>query len=342
MKKKNAFTLIELIAVLVILAVIALIVTPLVMNVVKKAKISADRRSVDGYGKAIETAIAEYLVDTGKPPKKIKDLDIKYTGNEVICETRVLNKDKTVFLTGCSVNGREVKDDKTDDGYYHYGKLSSFEEYKVGDEVVYNGMEFYVIADSDQNQDYVTLLKAESLTVDELNTYGVGHVNMYVTKDTSASYYQTAYDQNGYGGMSYYSSTTCGYDETGTYSSTDCTNDYNKSDIKYVVDAWSTAKFAENALTKDSLGYKARLLTLEELATNLGYEFEDRATALYLSPETTPSWVYNSQYSYWTMSPYRDSNKEVWCIGNTGIVNGYGNYFVVVRPVVNLKKIAIE
>ena len=44
--KKNAFTLIELIAVLVIMAIIALIATPLVMSIIRKARISADKRSV--------------------------------------------------------------------------------------------------------------------------------------------------------------------------------------------------------------------------------------------------------------------------------------------------------
>ena len=50
---KKGFTLIELIAVLVILAILALIVTPLVLNVIRKAKDSANKRSVDAYGKAM-------------------------------------------------------------------------------------------------------------------------------------------------------------------------------------------------------------------------------------------------------------------------------------------------
>ena len=52
--KKKAFTLIELIAVLVILAILALIVTPLVMNIIRKARISADKRSIDTYGRSVD------------------------------------------------------------------------------------------------------------------------------------------------------------------------------------------------------------------------------------------------------------------------------------------------
>ena len=53
MKNKKGFTLIELIAVLVILAILALIVTPIVLNIVSKAKASANKRSVDAYGRSI-------------------------------------------------------------------------------------------------------------------------------------------------------------------------------------------------------------------------------------------------------------------------------------------------
>ena len=66
--KKNAFTLIELVVVLVIMAIIALIVTPLVMSIIKKGKISAYKRSVDAWVntivKSTDTAIARLITNT--------------------------------------------------------------------------------------------------------------------------------------------------------------------------------------------------------------------------------------------------------------------------------------
>ena len=58
MKKKNAFTLIELLAVIVVLAIIALIATPIVMNTIKNAKKGAAERSADSYIKQVETVVA--------------------------------------------------------------------------------------------------------------------------------------------------------------------------------------------------------------------------------------------------------------------------------------------
>ena len=58
MKKKNAFTLIELLAVIVVLAIIALIATPIVMNTIKNAKKGAAERTADNYIDAVETTVA--------------------------------------------------------------------------------------------------------------------------------------------------------------------------------------------------------------------------------------------------------------------------------------------
>ena len=314
----------------------------------KKAKDSANKRSVDAYGKAVELAVATYLLDTGDYPTSLDNLTVEYSGNEVLCNVKKLNEDGSIYLSECTVKGIELKDSKTEDGWYHYGKITtvSYDVYKIGDQVTYNGMDFYVIAASDETRESVTLLKAEPLTVDEVNKYGAGHVNMHVTSDTSATYYQTASDENGYGGMAYYSSTTCGYDGT-----TGCTSDYEQSEVKYAVDAWATDKFNVNDLTEDDLGYKTRLLTLEEITTNLGYTLDETATSEIYQPslENTPFWVYNSNYMYWTMSIYEDSASYVWGVFNNGNVskshvdnyNLYNGSIEVVRPVVTLLKSAL-
>ena len=57
---KNAFTLIELLAVIVILAILALIVTPIISGVISDAKKAAAARSLDGYVKAVEYAQVKY------------------------------------------------------------------------------------------------------------------------------------------------------------------------------------------------------------------------------------------------------------------------------------------
>ena len=337
-KKTKGFTLIELIAVLVIMAIIALIVTPLVMNIIRKARVSADKRSVDAYGRSIELAIAGYLLDTGKFPTSVEQLTIEYSGNQVVCSTTKINSDSSVYLAGCTVAGRSTGD-------YTYGEeeVITYDVYSVGDEVTYNNVDYRVIKNSSASESTVTLLKATPLTVAEVNTYGgVGtannHVNMYATTDTTSDYYQKAYNNNGYGGMQYYSSATCtNYGDT-----SGCKSDYASSEVKYVVDAWKAEKAP--AATE------ARLISYEDLLNNLGYENSVTCTGgCYYSGslENVPNWVYNSNYWYWTMSPNNDSASYVWDVSRDGSLSSnsvyYGNYgyFGVVRPVITISKSSI-
>ena len=345
-KISKGFTLIELIAVLVIMAIIVLIVTPLVLNVVRKAKDSANKRSVDAYGKSIDLAVAAYLMDKGDFPTSIDELTIEYSGKEVVCGVAKLNEDSSLYLSKCSVGGVEVKDSSTEDGFYHYGKTSAevYQTYKIGDIITYNGMSFYVIADSDENSDSVTMLKAEPLTVDEVNTYGVGHVNRYTCDSVG-----TAYNDNGYGSIAYYTSETCGY-VNNSWVETGCTTDYAQSEVKYAVDAWAKDKFQSSDLKEDETGYRARLITKYELIDYLGYSNEGVkacAELTFAKSADTPDWVYNSKYKYWTMSPTDDSDKAVYRIKQKGSMASWGvfGYFEndkgTVRPVVTIRKSAL-
>ena len=352
MKNKKGFTLIELVAVLVIMAIIALIATPLVLTLVNNSKASANKRSIDAYGKAVELAAMTYLMDNGEYPSDLDSLTVEYTGKEVTCNVMTLNTDGSLYLSECSVDGTEVKDKNTEDGWYNYGKLSSitYSAYNVGDQITYNGINFYVIAPSDETQDSVTLLKAEPLTVDEVNTYGVGHVNMYTTWNTSHSDYQTAEYINGYGGMAYYSSPTCGYAIQGDSSSRSregCTTDYASSEVKYAIDAWANDKFNSSDLKVDATGYSARLITIEELTTHLGYDpslIEEGEIDASTNGET-PSWLYDTDDVYWTMSPGRDQLFDVWGLPDTSdglLMDSAGVWSPrLVRPVITLYKSAI-
>jgi len=236
LKRGKGFTLIELIAVLVIMAIIALIVTPLVMNIIRKARISADKRSIDAYGRSIELAVAGYLLDTGRFPTSVDQLTIEYSGNEVVCTTTQLNSDSSVYLDGCTVAGRSVD--------YHYGEnknttpepvAPSYTAYSVGDHVSYNGVTYYVIEDSDTTNNTVKLLKENPLTkteMDDLNLTGI-----------------TITESNSYGVVQYGSSV-----------------DYSTSTVKQVVDAW------KNTAVKSGDTATARLITYDDLTDNLGFE----------------------------------------------------------------------
>ena len=328
-RKVRGFTLIELIAVLVIMAIIALIVTPLVMSIIRKARISADKRSVDAYGRSIELAIAGYLLDTGKFPTEVSQLTIEYSGSQVVCSTTQINTDSSVYLAGCTVAGRSVDN-------YTYGsdktpQAPTYTAYQGGDQVTYNNVDYYVIKDSDTTEESVTLLKAEPLTVAEVNQYGAGHVNRYTYSSVG-----TAYDNNGYGGIAYYTSETCGY-VNNTWVETGCKTDYASSEIKYVVDAWKTAKAP--AATE------VRLISKDEIETERKeYDPCGGCGAVATGDSAKYNWMYNNNYWYWTNTPYTDSPSIVWNVygdgglGRRSVYDGSG----VVRPVITISKTNIS
>ena len=61
--KKKGFTLVELLAVIVILAIIAVIATPIILGVIEKSKKGAVENSALGYTEAVEKQIARNLLD---------------------------------------------------------------------------------------------------------------------------------------------------------------------------------------------------------------------------------------------------------------------------------------
>ena len=159
MKKNKAFTLIELIAVLVILAIISLIVAPLLLNIIRRVKDVANKRSIDGYGRAVEYAMANYQLKHLNYPDTFDKLEIEYKGNKVECKTNRINPDYSIYLSECKVNGRLVKDNKEYDGYYHYGilKMTNLEYVDTYGKNLEDALKNYHDEHNEYPSDYTTL-----------------------------------------------------------------------------------------------------------------------------------------------------------------------------------------
>lgn len=102
---KKGFTLVELLAVIVILAIIALIATPIVINVIKKAQEGADARSVEGYVKAYESAYYQAILNK-EEVEFGGTLTVEYSGSTVTCEKLELDENNKIKAT-CTVNNKK-------------------------------------------------------------------------------------------------------------------------------------------------------------------------------------------------------------------------------------------
>lgn len=227
--------------------------------------------------------------------------------------------------------------------------VNAYNVYNQGDILNYNGIDYYVLYDSDESSNVLTLLKAEPLTVSEVEKYGVGHINNYSMYSQHEIY---DYNDTKYGRIVYYSSEQCGL-VNGENIFSDCKYDYESSEIKYVVDAWAKDNLEEKDLWKDNLGYSYRLITKEEILEYMNYSLYNEYDYSYVPIEgKTPSWIYNDKYFYSTMSDinriniYGSQIIGVYFIGDDGkLLRGSSSPYVTpmaVRPVILLRKKALE
>ena len=305
------------------------------MSIIKKARISADKRSIDAYGRSVEIAIANYLLDNGDFPTDILQLSVEYSGDRVECSTTQLNSDSTIYLAGCTVEGRNVEG-------YIYGKEGTitYNAYSIGDEVTYNGVDYYVIENSGDTKDTVTMLKAEPIkSADVVQYISSSELNGKIKSD------------NKYIQLSYYTADNC--KSASSHLTSGCSSDYGVSDIKQIVDIWKNNYLIEKDLAIDSTGYSVRLLTNDELFNNLGYNTTTfDGTSFKINYDNTPSWVYNENYEYWTMGIPDNMDFSAYMINNNGNlvpvliyvcdIVYFNDKTYTVRPVVTLKKSALN
>ena len=319
MKNKKGFTLIELLAVLVILAILALITIPIVISIIRNAKENSYRRSIEIYGRAVETAIMEYDMNNDSTlPTTISSYSVKTTGNKVVCNDNIqgINSEEGITLTNCKVVDDNNVQKSKDTYSYHNGKTIkeeqvTYEAYNVGDEITVANEQYYIIS-VPENEDYVVALKANPLTATEITNAGGAVAYTYSDANTT-------------GGMVYGQ-----------------TSDYGSSAVKSVVNNWAGSKFTNNELEIVD-GYGARLATKVELQP-IGWPSCTLDSVSCPKETDTPSWLYDSNYWYWTMSPPTNSSSDVWYVANGGYLYNIrvSNYYGAVRPVINVYKSAIQ
>ena len=151
---------------------------------------------------------------------------------------------------------------------YHNNEIR---EYKIGDIINYNETKFFVIKNSDLEDETVTVLKANPLTEFEIKKYELGHINNYIINVVSGEVVK----DDVFSRVAYLSTIDC--HNLGQVWSEDaqkyvkdidyagCSSDYETSDVKFIVDRWGAETINNDDLSLDSSGYKARLINENDL-----------------------------------------------------------------------------
>ena len=110
--KKNGFTLIELLAVIIILSLILSIAVPIVLNLIKDSKDSSKADSVELYGRAVDSAIANYFMKNPEEDDVTLEMleqggYLQYKGSRVECTNTIIN-DRKVYLSDCKVGNKRI------------------------------------------------------------------------------------------------------------------------------------------------------------------------------------------------------------------------------------------
>ena len=100
----KGFTLVELLAVIVLLAIVSLIATPIIGNVIDLSRDEANKRSIEGYAEAVRNEYYSQLTDESKPTIDSEFLsNVDTQGNKIDCENVLYSKDYQVILNECII-----------------------------------------------------------------------------------------------------------------------------------------------------------------------------------------------------------------------------------------------
>ena len=318
MDKNKGFTLVELLAVIVILALIALIATPIILNVINDAKKQAAKDSAYGYMDAVE----KYIVSSELEDKSIQDG--RYSVEEL--NKKISVKGSTPDNGNIEIKEGAVKNYNLGiDGYYitkdEVKKVSTTKKIENGTAVYYNPvlgekcesneegcMKWYVFNDKEGNASVNVILDHNTTANVAWNSTGsnseMKEVKTKLEEDTkdwkNTARLITANEVAKITGYTSWGTNITGYPwfYFDSNNQTQIANSTNKS--KY---AW--------------------LFDYTNECTNYGCNKSDSST-----------------WGYWTSTSYKDNSIHVWFVSrscqldvNSAIRTGHG-----VRPVITISK----
>ena len=327
MKEKNkGFTLVELLAVIVILALVALIATPIILNVINDAKKQAAKDSAYGYMDAVE----KYIVSSELEGKSINDgtyrvedlnnmgVSVKGSipdnGNIEIKNKEVKSYD--IGIDGYVVSNGEVKKvsttKKINNGTAVYYNPVSKEKCKSSEAVSTTGtkngcMKWYVFNDKEGNATVNVILDHNTTAIvacnSTVNNSEMKEVKIALENDTkewkNTARLITANEVAKITGNT-------GFDATQTGQSWFYLDSNNQTQT-----ASSTNKSKYAWLFDYTIG-----------CTNYGCNTSDSSTR-----------------GYWTSSPYKGTSTVAWLVNQIGSLNHtYMTGNNGIRPVITISK----
>ena len=329
MKEKNkGFTLVELLAVIVILALIALIATPIILNVINDAKKQAAKDSAYGYMDAVE----KYIVSSELEDKSIKDG--RYSVEEL--NKKISVKGSTPDNGNIEIKNSSVKSyDIGIDGYVvrngKVEKVSTTKSFKNGTAVYYNP----VSGEKCKSSEAVSTTGTKS-----------GCMKWYVFNDKEGNAtVNVILDHNTTAGVA--------YNSTGSNSEMKEVKKALENDTKdwkntaRLITANEVAKitkhptfdaskenqdwFCLDTNKSDNTSYCAKAQGTSEYAWLFDYTKECTSYGCNVSDSST--------WGYWTSSPYVNSI-HVWFVARNGRldVNSASSTGHGVRPVITISK----
>ncbi len=100
----KGFTLVELLAIIILLAIIALIATPTIDNIIDASIESANHRSIEGYADAVRNEYYNQQTDGGIPVIDDAFLaNVDTEGNEINCQNVLYSTEYQVILDKCTI-----------------------------------------------------------------------------------------------------------------------------------------------------------------------------------------------------------------------------------------------